>query len=174
MKKRMFILCGIVALLAALSLLPAGATETQDIDFSGGGEVSATCPHCNEPVTWKPLNQALVDSWYTSGSSYVAYTTANGTHYYVSEDVVSLPRYMNIGSNQTLCLHLNGNTVKRGGARAFGVEGKLRIMDHKANEGVVQAYAEKTSTGCVIRLNKASAVVHMYGGTVKMLTVFST
>ena len=173
MKKRILILCGVVALLAALSLLPAGAAEptTQDIDFSAGGTVSAVCPHCKgEAVNWLPLTQAVVDSWGVSGGT-VDYPKSRDTHYYVSEDIVSFPKPVELKWDENLCLHLNGNTVKRGGARAFSVTGKLNLMDHAANEGVVQAYAENSSTGCVIRVNEYSgATFRMYGGTVKMLT----
>jgi len=174
MKKRILILCGILVLMAALSLLPAGATEptaTQDIDFSAGGTVNGYCQHCKTNVDWLPLTQEQMDTW---GKNY---STANGTHYYVcytAEDQtkVTLPTNtgLEIGSGEELCVHLNGKQLYRGGARAFAVTGTLNIMDHAAEEGTVVAFANTTSTGMVVRLMTSGAKCNLYGGTLQMKT----
>jgi len=172
MKKRLLILCGMIALLAALSLLAAGATEpttTQDIDFSAGGTVRAECPHCKEEVDWLPFDQTVADSW---GNNY---DPTNGTHYYVANEVTTKVTIgagggVAIAKNQSLCLHLNGKQVYRGGPRAFGVSGTLNIMDHAANEGTLIGYAKSDSTGCVVRLNSSGANFNLYGGTLEMKT----
>jgi len=166
MKKRILILCGILVLMAALSLLPAGATEPttpQDIDFSAGGVVSAVCPHCKgEAVDWLPLTQEVATAW---GKTFDA---SNGTHYYLSQETVTFST-LSIAKGKTLCLHLNGNTATKAGTRIFNVNGTLNIMDHAANEGVISAIGDYSSTGCVLRLSASGATVNMYGGTVKML-----
>lgn len=163
MKKYLALLLTLV-LVIAVSVMAVSAT-TEDIDFSAGGTVSAVCPHCGgeEKVAWLPLTNALVTEWATD------YTKATGTHYYLSEDTVTLTKNIVIGQGETLCLHLNGKSLTRGaGARAFNVSGTLNLMDHAANEGVITCVGTKTSGGCVVRVSAAGATFNMRGGTLEM------
>ena len=169
MKKR---LLGILLALVALVALCAVSVSAEDVDFTAGGTVNGWCQHCKANKDWLPLTQEVATGW---GSNY---STSNGTHYYVAEESVTVTNGFTIGNGEELCLHLNGNTVTRAanGARAIYLTGgKMRIMDHAANEGVIQAYGSTSSTGCVIRMASYNATqVDMYGGTVRMLIGTST
>ena len=83
MKKKIFGLLLVVAMLCALCVMAVSAAET-DIDFSAGGTVNATCQHCNAKVDWLPFTQAVSDAWGTD------YNPASGTHYYVAEALVTV------------------------------------------------------------------------------------
>ena len=139
--------------------------QIADVDFSAGGAVNGKCVHCNRNVTWLPLTQELSDSWQTN------YAPTGDSHYYVSSEEVMV-KILAIASSEKLCLHLNGNTVKRNGtnSRPFSVSGELAIMDHAANEGKVQGYAESTSGGCVVRVASSGSKFSLYGGTIEMMT----
>ena len=163
MKKYLALLLTLV-LVVAVSVMTVSAT-TEDIDFSAGGTVSAVCPHCGgeEKIAWLPLTQELATTW--AGD----YDPANGTHYYVAEDTVTLGKTLSVASGETLCLHLNGKTVTRGNsARAFTVSGTLNLMDHAANAGLVTCMASNSSGGSVVRVGNSAGVFNMRGGTLEM------
>ena len=173
MKKRVLIVLGLIVLLVAVCLLPAGATNTttEDIDFSSGGTVRGYCQQCKTNVDWLPFTQEVSDTW---GNDY---NPANGTHYYVCYTTEGQTRVkvasgsgLAIDTGEELCLHLNGKRILRDGARAFGISGTLSIFDHAANEGKVDAYASTSSTGCVVRLNASGAKFNLYGGQLVMKT----
>lgn len=168
MKKYLALLLTLV-LVIAVSVMAVSAT-TEDIDFSAGGTVSAVCPHCggDNEVQWLPLTQELVNGWYDSSSKTHDYSLAEGTHYYLSEESIKFTRAMSIGAKETLCLHLNGKTVTRAGARAFSIDGTLNLMDHAANEGLVTCLASNSSGGSVIRVNGSNGVFNMRGGTLEL------
>ena len=139
--------------------------EIEDVDFSAGGTVNGYCQHCKTNVDWKPLTDSVTTTWGTN------YSTGNGTHYYVAADKVKISGgILTVDTSESLCLHLNGNTLYRNNIRAFNLNGTMSIMDHKAGEGLLYAYAERTSTGGVIRMAKASANLTLYGGTLQMKT----
>jgi len=166
MKKR---LLGILLVLVALVALCVLSVSAADVDFSAGGTVNGWCQKCKANVDWKPLTEDVTTGW---GKDY---SEANGTHYYVAADKVKLAGgILTVAAGEELCLHLNGNTLYRGNIRAFNVSGTLSIMDHAANEGVLYAYAESTSTGGVIRLAAATGELNLYGGTLQMKTGSST
>lgn len=168
MKKYLALLLTLVLVVAVSVMAVSAATE--DIDFSAGGTVSAVCPHCggDNKVEWLPLTQELVNDWYDSTSKTHDYSLAEGTHYYLSEESVKFTRAMSIGAKETLCLHLNGKTVTRAGARAFSIDGTLNLMDHAANKGLVTCLASNSSGGSVIRVNGSNGVFNMRGGTLEM------
>ena len=162
MKKRLF---GMLLMLAVLAAVCALSVSAVDEDFFTG---TGYCEACDDTVSWQPLTQELVTAW--NGD----YSTANGTHYYVSETTVTTPKALTVDTGEVLHLHLKGNTFKRGGVRAITVNGELAVMDHSANKGVLQAGANNTSTGGVVRLNKSGAKFDLYGGTVKMVSGTNT
>ena len=153
MKKRIFGM--LLALAAAMALCAVSVSAATP---------GTTCQHCNKDVTWLPLTQAVVDTW--AGN----FDPTAGTHYYLSEETVNLSKSITVAAGEELCLHLNGNTLNRNGARVFGVSGELAIMDHAANEGSLKGNGNNSSTGCVIRLNAKNARVDLYGGTLQMTT----
>jgi len=157
MKKRLF---GMLLMLAVLVAVCALGVSAVDEDFFTG---TGYCEACGETVSWQPLTQELVSTW--NGD----YSTANGTHYYVSETTVTTPKALIVDTGEVLHLHLKGNTFKRGGVRAITVNGQLAVMDHSAGKGVLQAGSNNTSTGGVVRLNKSGAKFDLYGGNVKMV-----
>ena len=162
MKKRILGSLVLLIVLVAVCVVSVGA---EDVDFSAGGTVNGYCQHCKTNVQWQPLTEDVCSGW---GKDY---SEANGTHYYVADDEVRLASgILTVAAGEELCLHLNGNTLYRGNIRAFNVSGTLNIMDHAANEGVLYAYAESTSTGGVIRLAAATGELNLYGGTVQMKT----
>ena len=166
MKKR---LLGILLVLVALVALCALSVSAADVDFSAGGTVNGYCQKCKANVNWLPLTEDVTTGW---GKDY---SESNGTHYYVADKEVKLAGgILTVAAGEELCLHLNGNTLYRGNIRAFNVSGTLSIMDHAANEGVLYAYAESTSTGGVIRLAAATGELNLYGGTLQMKTGSST
>ena len=158
MKKRML---GILLVLAVLVAVCALSVSAVDEDFFTG---TGYCEACGATVSWQPLTQEVVTAW--NGD----YSTANGTHYYVSESTVTTPSALTVNSGETLHLHLNGNVFKRSGVRVINVNGELAVMDHSAGKGILQAGANNTSTGGVVRVNKSGAKFDLYGGTVKMVS----
>ena len=172
MKKRIF---GILFVLVALVALCAVSVSAADLEFPTDGSVlkDGWCEHCQDEADWLPLTQAVADGWAKN------YDPSAGTHYYVhyteeGQDKVKVASGsgLAVGSDEQLCLHLNGKRVYRGGARALSTDknGTLSIMDHAANAGIVEGYAETTSTGCVLRLNGDNAQINLYGGTIEMKT----
>ena len=174
MKKRLLGILLILAILMTMTVVMSMSVSAEDIDFSSGKEVEATCQHCNATVTWLPLTQEVMDTW---GANDKVYDPANGTHYYVcytadDQTQVTLPGSTGLAINtgDSLCLHLNGKKLYRNGARGFGVSGTLNIMDHTAEDGSIVAYAKTDSTGMVVRLGSSGAKCNLYGGTMEMRT----
>ena len=161
MKKRIFGLLLVLCLLVVLCTVGVSAAE---VDFTQ----PVTCQHCNQRVTWLPMTAQLLASWTETNA--INYDPSAGTHYYLAEDTITVSKGVLVAAGETLCLHLNGNTLTKETARPITVSGQLNLMDHAANAGIVSGYGDNSSTGCVIRLGTKGAAVNMYGGTVKMLS----
>jgi len=119
------------------------------------------CEHCKKDVVWYPL---------LGGSFNGSYNLISG-HYYLYEDV-PMPSSTNYGtvSGATVCLDLNGKTLKAKG-RAFNVSnsGVLNIFD-LASGGLVESHDGGNSVGGGAIATSNKAVVNLYGGTIRMIT----
>ena len=108
------------------------------------GQVTATCPYCGDPATWKPL-PAATSRQALKGHYYLAADQLGNTNY-----------YMAYGGN--LCLHLNGHAIKSSNAYAIagGAGLELNIMGSGSVEG-----AGSNAYGTVF----GQGTVRLFGGS---------
>ena len=135
-------------------------TVIEEEDFSGTGAMVAKCQHCATQVVWRPLTADVLIGWNKN------YSQANGTHYYLVDEKVKLSGTLTIEKGETLCLHLNGNTLDGTSTRPLRVYGTMNLMDHAASEGNLYGRAGDGTTGCVVRVENT---FNMYGGNVQMV-----
>ena len=114
----------------------------------------ATCPVCNQTVTWTAFsgNTAMKDM--TDGNHY---------HIYLSGDVDARKisnQFFNLTGSSKLCLHLNGHDLLHGGYMMVG--GTLNIM----GSGNVTFTATNTSNAYDVGgLYANYGTINLYGGT---------
>ena len=161
MKKRLFALLLVVAMLASMIVLPAHATEEQtQVGY---------CQHCKEVI---PEDQWI--PWSTTD------TGPRTGHYYLSEDISDQTSQITINLDDDLlrnviCLDLRGHSYLVTGIRPFLVYGVFSIMDsvgggeiavtgHKANAFGAFAQVAKKS-GC----KDGSGEVNVYSGTLRRI-----
>ena len=158
MKKRLFSLLLIIALVLGMVVMPAGAEPVETYE---------TCPHCGTPwdqCDWLELIVEEPDKTIPSG------------HYYLAEDLNTVKRYM-IGSSDgqsadlavDVCLDLRGYKLEQTTAntRAFYVYNysTFAILD-SVGGGKIIGTGNSTNAGGAggTIYTCADAQVHMYGG----------
>ncbi|MBR2311393.1 MAG: hypothetical protein IKA47_12840 [Oscillospiraceae bacterium] len=120
------------------------------------GTTDAYCPVCEKKVTWIALTTAQT-------------TAANGSHYYLAEDLTHTGdgdyffRAPTTGGHKA-CLHLNGHNMTATATRAIhGSSGILNVMGN----GNVTGYNKKISWGAAVMVNNKNvrSQMNLYGGT---------
>ena len=146
MKKSLWLL--VVALVVALCAVSVSAEATATLP--------ETCPHCNKAVTWEAVTEA-----------YTAKYLYGGKHYYLAFEgeegslhTLSVPK--------TVCLYMNGKTLKATGDRALSVSGTLNLI----GEGTVAGRgftAAGTNYGGAVRVlanGTTPGTLNVYGTTI--------
>jgi len=170
--KKIFRILGLTALLTGLLSVgvraadPATSGNNAPMDFSTASHV---CPICGgSAVTWKPLPQISAN------------TTLEAGHYYVPEGGLSNTATYTFNSNETRCIHLNGNDIRstkqvfyntnNSRLNLFGSGNVSGVQEQGAVFGVytgrVYIYGGNYSgTGIPVYLNKADyARVYLFSG----------
>lgn len=154
MKKSLIALLVVLALVVTMSVFTVSAEDTAttpdytlSIDDEGVATAACPCPTHNGATT--------------TFTEYTGQTAAG--HYYMTE-TISKTAAMTTGSNATVVIHLNGNTLASS-ARVFNQNsaGKLYLIDKVNGGGIVQ----RTSGGDAIRTGVSGAEVYTYNVTLK-------
>ena len=116
------------------------------------------CEACKETVTWKALNDKVVED---NGIS-----LASG-HYYLAEDYTTIFGKARVYLNETVCLDLNGHTyysnTNVGESQVFLLYGTLNIMD-SVGTGVMKGKMAGSSNGGTLEVG-SYGVLNLYSGT---------
>ncbi|MBQ7025213.1 MAG: hypothetical protein IJN31_01285, partial [Peptococcaceae bacterium] len=128
------------------------------LDWTKG--MTTECEHCGETVTFEPIAQG------TFGTSWGEKPPAG--HYYLAENVTS--NSLIVSPNTEICLHLNGNSLKKlaSGSDAgellyigtsTGASGAvLNVMDYPENLGIIQSKNRPMTV---------YGTLNLYGGTIQ-------
>ena len=174
----------LVVLALALSMVPVvglPATKAEATTFNNANLVDAdtatagmqaVCPHCaangdSAVKTWTPVP--------SSGDPRIGYkSNAGHLHYYLAGPLTgsATGRFMELGGNTVICLHLNGKNMSYGSVMMIGAGTTLNVMGN----GEVTFLGQGTSAtnkdyGMYLNGTAASnATVNIYGGIWKLGT----
>lgn len=130
-------------------------------------EKKATCPTCNQEVTWTPLSEAGFFNHCTSQ----AVTLADG-HYYLLEDIDyrysgTTPQRHQINVSGTLCLDLNGHTINSYSRSIDIASGAtMTLLDSSAKPGsIISNNGNTNNDGGAVRIS--GGTFNLYNATVQ-------
>ena len=171
MKKRIFSLLLVLAMLASLFVMPVSAVEeaveTEETAAAAVAE-PGYCQHCKEVIPedkWLPWDEKN--------------TGPRTGHYYLAEDITAQPNQITINLDDDLlrnviCLDLRGRTYNVTGLRPFLIYGIFSIMD-TVGGGEIAVTGASNAHGAFAMLGKSSnskdgsGELNIYSGTLRRI-----